>query len=189
VSGRRAARLSAGLAVALALVGFGAYEYWALALDHFATIRAGEAYRSGAMPPEKLLATVRAHGIRAVVDLRRDRADVEAERALLAQAGVRHFNVPSAQVPDAQTVDAFLAVVSDPANRPVLIHCEHGVGRAPLFEAIYRIELLGWDPESARSSARWRSGLGAFEPEDPKGHFLLTYEPRRRAAVAGPPPR
>lgn len=178
---RRASLAALGLCAGIALGAAGLYAYWALALDHFATIEAGQAYRSGAMPPEKLLATVRDYGIRAVIDLRTDAADAQAERALLERVGVRHIHIPSKQVPDAQTVDAFLAAMANSENRPVLIHCQHGVGRAPLYEAIYRIEFQGWENERARRSTRWRSGLGSFAPGDAKGRFLIEYTPRRRA--------
>ena len=180
----------AALAACAALL-FGAtsvYAYWALVLDHFVAIEPGQVYRSGAMPPERLLATVREYGIRSVIDLRTEDDRAERERALLATAGVRHFHIPSQQVPDPKTIDAFLAVMEDPANRPVLIHCTHGVGRAPLYEAIYRIEFEGWDPERARESVYWRSGFGAFEPDDKKGRFLREYTPRRHADVASRPP-
>src|SRR5262249_6239052 len=51
VSWRRATRIVGGVCAAVLLAAPAAYAYWALVLDHFATIRAGEAYRSGAMPP------------------------------------------------------------------------------------------------------------------------------------------
>jgi len=177
------------LAACAALV-FGAtsiYAYWALVLDHFVAVEPGQVYRSGAMPPERLLATVREYGIRSVIDLRTHDEQAERERALLATVGVRHFHIPSKQVPDPKTIDAFLAVMEDPANPPVLIHCTHGVGRAPLYEAIYRIEFQGWDAERARESAYWRSGFGAFEPGDSKGRFLRAYTRRRHADVASRP--
>jgi protein tyrosine phosphatase (PTP) superfamily phosphohydrolase (DUF442 family) len=184
----RSPRVFLAACAALVIGASSAYAYWALVLDHFVEIDPGQVYRSGAMPPERLLATVREYGIRSVIDLRTHEEEAERERALLATAGVRHFHIPSQQVPDAKTIDAFLAVMEDPANRPVLIHCTHGVGRAPLYEAIYRIEFEGWSPERARESAYWRSGLGAFEPDDRKGRFLRAYTPRRHADVASRPP-
>src|SRR5215831_16097397 len=171
--------------VLLVFGGTALYAYWAHALDHFIAIEPGQVYRSAAMPPQHLLATVREYGIRSVIDLRTDddQPEVEQERALLETVGVRHFRIPSKQVPSAQNLDDFIAVMEDPTNRPVLIHCKHGVGRAPLYEAIYRIEFQGWDPERARESAYWRSGFGAFEPRDPKGRYLREYTRRRRPAA------
>jgi protein tyrosine phosphatase (PTP) superfamily phosphohydrolase (DUF442 family) len=184
----RAPRVALAACAVLVFGGTSAYAYWALVLDHFVAIEPGQVYRAGAMPPERLLETVRAYGIRSVIDLRTHDDEAEAERALLATVGVRHFHIPSKQVPDPRTIDAFLAVMEAPENRPVLIHCTHGVGRAPLYEAIYRIEFQGWDPERARESAYWRSGLGAFEPDDSKGRFLREYTARRHADVASRPP-
>jgi len=166
------------LVLAIALPGGAAYGYWAWLDYRFLTVTDGQVYRSGAMPPEKLVERVREHGIRTVIDLRSGGKAVEAERDALAAIGVRHHNVPSGQVPADERVDAFLEIMRQPENRPVLIHCQHGIGRATLYSAIYRMELEGWSNEQARSTAYWRSGLGSFEAGDSKGRFLLDYTPR-----------
>jgi protein tyrosine phosphatase (PTP) superfamily phosphohydrolase (DUF442 family) len=180
----RSARARRLLGVCLAVVLGGAaaggalYGWWALVEHRFAAVTEGQVYRSAAMPPERLVEKVREHGIRAVVDLRSGGPEVEAERAALAAAGVKHFHVPSRQVPLDESIDAFLEVAARAENRPLLVHCEHGVGRAPLYAAIYRLEFEGWSNERARRAAWWGSGLGSFEPEDDKGGYLLRYERR-----------
>ena len=40
--------------------------------------------------------------------------------------------------------------MDDSSNYPVLIHCYHGVGRAQMFSALYRIEYEGWTNQEAR---------------------------------------
>lgn len=182
----------ASLCLAVLLGGAAAggvlYGWWALVEHRFAAVTEGQVYRSAAMPPEQLLEEVRAHGIRAVVDLRSGGPEVEAEHAALTAAGVKHFHVPSRQVPRPETIEAFLEIVSNQENRPLLVHCEHGVGRAPLYAALYRVEFEGWSNERARRAAWWGSGLGSFGPDDDKGSFLLHYEPRRSRAARGTTP-
>ena len=91
---------------------------------------------------------------------------------------VRHFSVPSKQVPDKETVKAFLDIMDDKKNRPVLIHCHHGEGRAVLFSAIYRIEYEGWPNDQARRASRLILYKSSFSADSKKGMFLKNYIPR-----------
>ena len=146
----------------------------------FATVTPGQLYRSAAMPPERLVEKVEENGIRAVIDFRTYGED-EAERSALAALGVKYFYLPTYQIPPRSVVDTFLELAAQSENRPLLLHCEHGVGRAVLFSALYRIEFEGWPNERALSSAYWGSGLGSFTPDSKKGRFLLKYGRRRPA--------
>jgi len=169
-------------ALLCALLGFGAYLYWAHVEYRIVTLKEGRVYHSSYIPPEKLAAFVKQRSVRTVIDLRHASSATETERAACEAAGLRYFNIPSSQVPDDDTVAAFLKVMDDPETRPVLMHCYHGEGRAPLFGAIYRIEYEGWDPEKARKSTRPFAFLGAFRPSTGKGRFLREYVPRSRRA-------
>ena len=103
---------------------------------------------------------------------------IEAEVDYVKKMGVKHFHLPTEQVPEDETVDAFLEIMKDPANRPVLIHCRDGEGRAVLFSAIYRVEFEGWDTERARKATRILSWRGGFRPGSDKGEYLRAYVPR-----------
>lgn len=146
----------------------------------FTEVIEGRVFRSAAMPTDVLLDRVMGHGIRSVVDLRTEPEAVEAERRALASAGVRHFSIPSDQVPSPETVDAFLAVMAERAEYPVLIHCHHGRGRAVLFAALYRIEFEGWENDRARLASRPMAVLSSFSASEPKGEYLVSYVPRRQ---------
>ncbi len=50
---------------------------------------------------------------------------------------------PNANFPDENTRRQFISVIRDPANRPVLLHCSNGTSRAPLFAAIYFVQIKG----------------------------------------------
>lgn len=167
------------LLVGILIVGAD-YGYWAVLNYHFSTVTEGQVYRSGAMPPEKLQSIVRRYGIRAVIDLRDPGEQVNAERAALAQLGVKHFHLPSDQVPSDETVDAFLEIMDHREYRPVLIHCEHGTGRAVLLAAVYRMEYEGWSNERARRASRLVPWFGSFSSKRRKGIFICDYVPRLR---------
>lgn len=175
-------RFMFGLLVAGILAAGAGYCYKTVFNYNFLTVTPGQVYQSGAMPPAILENKIQKYGIRAVIDLRSPGDDVDQEHATLAQLGVEHFHIPSGQVPEVAVVDEFLEIMDRCENRPVLIHCNHGEGRAVLFTAIYRMEYEGWNNEHARRVAYWQSGLGNFNPNSRKGRFLSNYIPRWRVA-------
>ena len=72
----------------------------------------------------------------------------------------------------------FFEIMDNPANYPVLIHCYHGVGRAELYSALYRIEYEGWDNDKARNSTRFLTKWSSFDLGKEKGDFLHNYKNR-----------
>lgn len=176
---RRRAGLAAAAAAVVAAVGVS--QCWILR-GRVATVEAGRLYRSAALSPGRLLDLCRRHRIAAVVDFRSAAADADAESALLEQAGIRHIGLPTGQVPSRETVAAFLRVMDDDRNRPVLMHCRHGVGRTGVFAAIYRMEYQGWPRWRAIAEAMMFAGLDSFGPGNPKTRFLRSYVPRRQEA-------
>ena len=160
-------------------LGAGAGYYQKRSSYRFTTITEGQVYQSGAMPPEVLKNKVQQYGIQTVIDFRRPGDKVDAERAALTQLGIKHFNLYSGQIPKDKVVDAFLEIMDHHEYRPVLIHCKHGIGRAVLFSAIYRMEYEGWLNELARRKAYWQSNLGSsFKLNEKKGEFIRDYIPR-----------
>jgi protein tyrosine phosphatase (PTP) superfamily phosphohydrolase (DUF442 family) len=177
---RRRILLATLALIALGWLGWGLYYgHWVFFEHRFATITEGQVYKSGSMPKDDLLESVEEHGVRAVIDLRMHFPDeVAREAESLRKVGVKHFHLPTDQVPEDETVDAFLEIMKDRANRPVLIHCRDGEGRAVLFSAIYRVEFEGWGTERARRATRILSWRGGFKPGSDKGEYLRAYVPR-----------
>jgi hypothetical protein len=171
-------RLMVGVLL-VGVLGAGArYGYRSVLSHHFLTVTEGQVYQSGAMPPETLKNKVLRYGIRTVIDLRRPGDEVDAERTFLTKLGVKHFHLPSGQVPKDEVVDAFLEIMDNREYRPAIIHCKHGKGRAVLLAAIYRIEYEGWSNKRAQQVAYLQSGLGNFKSRSRKGTFILNYVPR-----------
>ena len=67
-----------------------------------------------------------------------------------------------------------MAIVTDPAARPVYVHCLHGVDRTGTMIAIYRMEIEGWRPSEALAEMEHfgahgllhdlRRSVGAYTP-------------------------
>jgi len=97
-------------------------------------------YRGAQPAPEGYL-TLKEMGIRTVINLRSRHSEKEEVEA----AGMRSVEIPM-NIFDVreETVRQVVAVMSDPANRPVYIHCKLGKDRTGVVVAIYRMEMNGW---------------------------------------------
>ena len=54
-----------------------------------------------------------------------------------------------ADLPTDKQLKLFLDTVNNPANQPVLVHCEYGRSRTGVMVAAYRIKSSGWSAEKA----------------------------------------
>ena len=168
------------ITIVLLLIGIGGYlGYW-VAMGRYAVVDPGRLYRSAEYAPGRLVEECKRLGIRTVVDFRNDSPEVDAEAEALGEAGVRYAHLATGQVPPPEVVDAFLEIMSDEANLPVLIHCEHGVGRTGLHAAIYRMEFQGWSKRCARLEAMLLAGFDSFQKDTDKARFIESYTPRSR---------
>ncbi len=187
-------RIVSGILLTLA-VSLGAWQFYNnQVLHHLGVVTEGQVYKSGAMPPAQMAAVAKKLGLRTVVDFRTYRPgqdstnttpleNIDAEREALAAEGIRHIHLPTPQVPSDATVGKFLAVMADPANRPILIHCYHGVGRTELFAALYRMEFEGWSNDKARNATRFFIPGSSFSDKAEKGRFLMGYHPHHSTGV------
>lgn len=137
------------------------------ALPNFA--RVNEHLFRGAQPSERGMALLAAMGIRTVINLRDDDARAERERVLVQSLGMRYFNVPMRGLarPKDEQIERVLALIADPANWPVFIHCRRGADRTGTVIACYRIAKQGWTAKQAISEAKSRGmSLFAFAMRD-----------------------
>ena len=180
------------VALIMVLIGVGKYVYDMNINHNFETITEGKVYKSGVIPPDELEMYIKAHQIKSVVDLRfpgtqdlvnnpEIPAELTAEKAAIAKiGGVNYFNNGSDQVPNQANLDLFFKIMDNKANYPVLIHCYHGVGRAELYSALYRIEYEGWSNEKARQNVRTLVKWSSFDDGTPKGEYLKKYQSRKK---------
>ena len=88
-----------------------------------------------------------------------------------------------------ETIDAFLKLMDDPANRPVLIHCRAGLHRTGCLVAVYRMEYDGWT-RGAVLREMVENGFGRFAATSANDYitqYVLGYEPRRVIRTAAQP--
>lgn len=110
---------------------------------------------TGGQPRPDHFARLKADGVKAVLNLRQPsehRAD--EERAAVEAAGLKYFNVPvNYQNPTDASVDEFLRITDEAANRPMFIHCTAAI-RVGAYWAIRRALRDGLSVEAALEEGR-----------------------------------
>lgn len=102
-------------------------------------------YRA-AQPDRDGMRALEAYGIKTVINLRRHHSDVDEVEGMsltLVELPKNAWNVH-----DDAFVIKVLQAIRD-AEKPVLIHCQHGADRTGLMVAMYRIIEQGWTREEA----------------------------------------
>lgn len=114
----------------------------------------------GSQPDADGFRALRDLGVRTIVSLRND----EAERRVVESLGMTFVHIPVTMKPfgmsgelPSDAIARFFAIVDNPANGSVFLHCRRGADRTGTFVALYRIARQGWDPDRAYDEAR---GLG-----------------------------
>jgi protein tyrosine phosphatase (PTP) superfamily phosphohydrolase (DUF442 family) len=103
----------------------------------------------GAQPGKDGYATLKAMGIRTVIDLR----TTESEKQQVEAVGMKAIAVPIEMSRNGlrEKVDRALALMTDPANQPVYVHCRHGQDRTGIVVAAYRMKQQGWSLAEAEA--------------------------------------
>jgi len=139
----------------------------------------------GAQPTAEGMRSLERMGVRTVINLRVAHSDRDELRG--TRLDYEHISFKPWH-PEDEDVEAFLRIATDPARRPVFVHCAHGADRTGMMVAIYRMVVQGWSAgeviaemteggfgfhpiwssllEYLRSfdAARWRRVLGLPEP-------------------------
>lgn len=85
-------------------------------------------------------------GIKTVLSLRAfhsDEDEVEDTQLKTQRIYIKTWHI------EQEDVVAFLKIVTDPANQPVLVHCQHGADRTGTMCAAYRVVVQGWTKDEA----------------------------------------
>ena len=133
---------------------------------------------TGAQPSEQAFSKIAASGFRSVLNLRTaaEGVDLEKERALVEQSGMRYFHIPVvSSAPRAEQADEFIRAVNEKAHHPMLIHCATA-NRVGAFVMIYRVVEQGWSEAKALEEAV-RIGLRSEELKK----FAQSYIARQKA--------
>lgn len=103
----------------------------------------------GEQPGPTGYATLRQLGVKTVIDLR----TTASEKAQVEKAGMRAIAMPIEMSRKGlrQKVDRVVALMADPANQPVYVHCRHGQDRTGIVVAAYRMSQQGWSLPDAEA--------------------------------------
>jgi tyrosine-protein phosphatase SIW14 len=135
------------LALSLGFSGSQAIALPAVGIDNFGQISAN--YYRGAQPKGQDFTALSRLGVKMVIDLARE-GDV-SERPNTERAGMKFVRIPmtTEDRPAQDVIDKFLALVNDPANQPVYVHCMGGRHRTGAMTAVYRMTQHGWSADRA----------------------------------------
>jgi uncharacterized protein (TIGR01244 family) len=134
---------------------------------------------TGGQPRLEHFATLKADGVKAVLNLRtpgEHRADEEQQA--VEKAGLKYFNIPVVYTsPTDAQVDEFLKITDDPANRPMFIHCTAAI-RVGAFWMIRRAMRDGLSPDAALEDARKVGLANAPHLEAFARNYIATHKPK-----------
>jgi protein tyrosine/serine phosphatase len=133
-------------------------------------------YRGG-QPSAEGIAWLKSMGVKTVLNLRHYHGD--SEKAAVESVGLRYERIAltSRDEPTPEQVARFLAIVRDPALRPLYVHCEHGVDRTGAMMAVYRMEDEGWSNADAYAEME---SFGAHLIFRDLRNFVKAYRPQKR---------
>jgi len=153
----------------------------AVHIDNFGQINAR--YYRGGQPEARDYGDLATLGVKTIVNLTSDDAQAE-EPALAKQNGLNYFQIPMTthQAPTAAQMKEFLAIVDDPANQPVYVHCVGGRHRTGVMTAIYRMTNDGWTSDQAFAEMKkFQFGMDFLHPEFKK--FVYEFRPGAKPSV------
>jgi tyrosine-protein phosphatase SIW14 len=177
-----------GLVAACLLVPVGVAVHEQQQVRNFHVVRAGVLYRSAQMTVPGLRRVIHDHGIRTVINLRDGVAPADrAEEAFCGKEEVRFVRLlprswdgGAGAAPVDANMRAFLELMRDPANYPVLVHCFAGIHRTGAYCAVYRMEFEGWSNDQAIGELK-AHGYDNFDNENDISGYLSGYQPGRLA--------
>ena len=116
-------------------------------IDNFG--RVNDHYFRGAQPSGRDYADLAAFGIKTVIDLQAD--GLSGEPGFVEAAGMKFHRIPMTThiPPTSEQLATFLALVNDPVNQPVYVHCAGGRHRTGVMTAVYRMTAENWTPDRA----------------------------------------
>jgi protein tyrosine phosphatase (PTP) superfamily phosphohydrolase (DUF442 family) len=169
-------------------------------------VKPGVLYRSGCLTVEGFKKAAAQLGIKTIINLQDEWPDpavrnsyfdtsTTSEIQLCKELGVHYIYIPPdllsrrrATTERPEAIEQFLAVMDNPQNYPVLIHCKAGLHRTGVMVAVFRMEYQGWSPLAALQEVKdngfgeWVSGAD----NDYIEQYITRYKAgQRRYGVSG----
>jgi len=151
-------------------------------IDNFGQINEG--YFRGAQPNGRDFSDLKALGVKTVIDLTKDGEASEA--GIVESLAMTFHRIPmtTTDTPTAKTVEDFLAIVNDPSNLPVYVHCQGGRHRTGAMTAVYRLTHDKWTADQAYGEMK-KYGFETFIGHPQLKTFVYDYYQKLTAAAAG----
>ncbi len=118
-------------------------------LYHFKPVDPGRLYSSGTLSWKGLEKAHRMVGIKTIINLRSESEMSEGswyqmEKRFTIENRINLVNIPLRPdtPPRPDQIKQFLDVMTNPAMLPVLVHCGHGIIRAGMMVAVYKVAVL-----------------------------------------------
>lgn len=145
-------------------IGLGRALYHELRWKRFAAVVPGELYRAGQLTPGQLGRAIQRYRLRTVVSL--TNLGAERERQICAEQGAKFISIPmpASGLGTEEQFAQFLRLAQEPANRPLLVHCQAGVARTGAAIALFRVREEGWPVERALAELRSFERRGRIDP-------------------------
>lgn len=155
--GRAGRRWAAALLLAAGLAAGGLWWRAERVPKRFDVVEAGRLYRSGEVSVRQLRWVRETHGVRTVLCLLDPNdPDTQREQRAAEALGMTWLNVPlrgnGASTPEAR--ERIRALVLDPNQGPMLVHCAAGTNRTGLAVGMYRLHHDGWALEDVLKEMR-----------------------------------
>ncbi len=142
-----------GLSVQAAMVPSLSGEALAGDISNFEVV-SQELWR-GAQPSTRAIAKLAENGVKTIIDLRYKGRGGEEEAHVAQKNAIKYVNIPLCfENPTVEDVAKFMAIVSQPANQPVFVHCRQGADRTGAAVGIFRILHDRWSFAQAYDEMR-----------------------------------
>jgi protein tyrosine/serine phosphatase len=155
---------------------------------HLVTVQNGVLYRDGVKTIRQFDLAARRTHVKTVVSLVDDREinqpPFAEEMAYCKDHGIDVVRVPVTLGgwPSGDQVQKFLAVATDPARQPILVHCAQGVRRTGMMVAAYEMTVLKYNQQQALD-AMLTFGHSQRTVADVK-FFIQSYDPQTERMTA-----
>jgi tyrosine-protein phosphatase SIW14 len=133
-------------------------------------------YFRGSQPKGADYSNLAALGVKTVIDLQADGPSNEAGSVKAAGMNFFRIGMTTTKAPTDAQIAQFFAIVNDPANQPVYVHCAGGRHRTGTMTALYRMTFDGWTPQQAYSEMKQYRFEG-FPDHPVLRNYVYSYKP------------
>jgi tyrosine-protein phosphatase SIW14 len=130
----------------------------------------------GAQPTEAGFRSLKAAGVKTILNLRQPGDHTEAEKKLVEKLGMKYVSIPmkGLHTPTEDQISKAMKVLHDEEAGPVFVHCKKGKDRTGVVIGAYRMKHDGWNAKKAVQEAR---GIGMSWFQFPLIRYLQGYQP------------